>query len=200
MSDLEFVQSCISHDEQAWDEFLKRYSRLIYSYIHSVLRSKSSHLPQEQLQDIFQELIFALIKDDFKKLKSFQAKNGCSLASWLRQVTINFTIDCLRKLKYAVSLDEENEEGFSLKDILADGSLPVSDKANQEELLGHLAECIAALETKDKYFLQLHINRGVKLEALKEHFKSTRGAIDMCKARILERLRQCFKRKGLFSG
>ncbi|HTZ11567.1 MAG TPA: sigma-70 family RNA polymerase sigma factor [Candidatus Margulisiibacteriota bacterium] len=199
MSDLDFVQSCVSHDEQAWDEFLKKYSRLIYSYIHSVLRSKGSTLPQEQLQDIFQELVCALIKDDFRKLKSFQAKNGCSLASWLRQVTINFTIDYLRKLKTAVSLDEENEEGFSLQDVLADSSLPVSDRVNQEELSMHLAECIEALETKDKYFLQLHINQGLRLEALRGHFNLSRGAIDMYKARILERLRQCFKRKGLFS-
>jgi RNA polymerase sigma factor (sigma-70 family) len=199
MSDLEFVQRCASHDEQAWDEFLKKYSRLIYSYIHSVLRSKGSTLPQEQLQDIFQELICALIKDDFRRLKSFQAKNGCSLASWLRQVTINFTIDYLRKLKPAISLDEENEEGFSLKDIVTDNSLPVSEKANQEELSMHLAECIEALEVKDKYFIRLHFDRGIKLEALREYFKVTRGAIDMCKARILDRLRQCFKRKGLFS-
>jgi RNA polymerase sigma-70 factor (ECF subfamily) len=200
MNDLEFLQSCVNQDAQAWDEFLKRYSRLIYSYIHSVLRNRGHTLPQEQLEDIFQELIFNLIKDDFKKLRSFQARNGCSLASWLRQVTINFTIDYLRKVRPALSLEEENEEGLSLKDMLADGSLPISDKANQEELLRHLAECIDALETKDKYFLELHINRGLRLEDLKGHLQLSRGAIDMCKSRILERLRDCFKKKGVFTG
>ena len=96
MDDLEFVHRCASGDKQSWDEFVDRYSRLIYSYILSILNIKSRILPQDNINDIFQEIIYSLIKDNFKKLKSFKARNACSLASWLRQVTINCTIDYLR--------------------------------------------------------------------------------------------------------
>jgi len=196
MDDLGFVQKCVKGDKRAWDEFIDKYSRLIYNYIHSVLKIKGSHFTQENINDLFQEIILSLVKDNFKKLSSFKAKNGCSLASWLRQVTVNFTIDYLRKLKALVSIDEEDGEGFSLTEILASDSPSVSDTLIQEEKLTHLKDCIDRLGNEDKYFLELHIQRALSLQELKDYFKLSRGAIDMRKSRIIERLRECFRSKG----
>ena len=90
MTDLEFVQRCASGDKAACDEFVEKYSRLIYKYINSVLKQYNPGLAtEENTDDIFQEIIVVLSRDNFKKLKTFKAKNGCSLASWLRQVTVN---------------------------------------------------------------------------------------------------------------
>jgi len=196
MNDLEFVQRCVKGDKKAWDAFLKQYSRLIYSYIHSVLNSKGIKFTQDNIQDVFQEIFCSLIKDNFRKLSTFKARNGCSLASWLRQVTINFTIDYLRKIKPTVSIDEERDDGFSLKEILVNGSRLVSDTLSQEERLKKLKECIDRLNNADKYFIELHINQGLKLEKLKDHLRLSRGAIDMHKSRIIDKLRDCFKSKG----
>jgi len=200
MNDLEFVQRCVKGDKKAWDEFLKQYSRLIYSYIHSVLNTKGVKFTQDNIQDVFQEIFCSLIKDNFRKLNTFKARNGCSLASWLRQVTINFTIDYLRKTKPTVSIDEETDDGFSLKEILVNGSELASDTLSREERLKSLQECIDRLNNADKYFLELHINQGIKLEELKDHLRLSRGAIDMHKSRIIDRLRECFKSKGFKLG
>lgn len=196
MDDLEFVQRCVKGDKQAWDEFLKTYSRLIYNYIHNTLKIKGHPAAQENINDLFQEIFLSLTKDNFKKLKSFQARNGCSLASWLRQVTVNIAIDYLRKSRPALSLEQEDEEGLSLKDILADGSPPVSAAFEQEERLWHLKDCIKGLAREDKYFLELHLNQGVGLEELSRHLGVSRGVIDMRKHRIIDRLKECFKNKG----
>jgi RNA polymerase sigma-70 factor (ECF subfamily) len=196
MDDLEFIRRCVNGDKQAWDEFVSKYSRLIYNYIHSVLNTKGYTLMQDQIQDIFQEIFYSLIKDNFKKLKTFKAKNGCSLASWLRQVTLNFTIDYLRRIKPTFSIDEETEDELSLKDILTDSLPSVPDALSQKEKLGSLKECIEGLSKDDKYFVELHINRGLALEKLKDILMLTRGAIDMQKSRIINRLRECFRAKG----
>jgi len=196
MHDLEFIQRCAKGEKLAWDEFVGKYSRLIYNYIYSVLKTKGLTIPQENINDLFQEIFLSLINDNCRKLKSFKARNGCSLASWLRQITINYTIDYLRKLKPLVSIDEENEDDFSLKDILSDDSASVTDTLSQKEKLESLKECIARLETEDKYFLELHFNRNLRLEELKESFKISRPAIDMRKSRIIKALRECFRNKG----
>jgi RNA polymerase sigma-70 factor (ECF subfamily) len=196
MNDLEFVQQCVKGDNQSWNEFLTRYSRLIYKYIHSVLNSKGFTSLQEHTEDIFQGLFSALIRDDYKKLKSFQAKNGCSLASWLRQVTINFTIDYLRKERPVISLDAENDDGVTLQDTLADATFSVPELLAREERLKGLEECIEGLNNQSRLFIELNINQGIKLEVLRKFFKLSRGAIDMQKARIIEKLKECFKRKG----
>ena len=196
MDDLEFVHSCVKGDKQAWDRFVDKYSRLIYSCIYNILGTKDYAFAQSHIQDIFQEFFCFLIRDNFKKLKSFQAKNGCSLASWLRQVIINFTIDYLRKIKPALSLDEENEESLSLKDILADKSSSAPDILSQKERLSKLKECIDTLSDDDKYFLELAVNQGIEPEVLAKHLRRRRPAIDMRKSRIIERLRECFRSKG----
>ena len=193
MSDLDFVQKCVNGDSQSWNEFLTRYSRLIYKYIRSVLNSK---IPaQGHSDDVFQDLISSLIQDDYKKLRSFKGKNGCSLATWLRQVSINFTLDYLRKVRRALSLDAENEDGASLQDVLADGSLSVPELLSQEEMYQSLEDCIGELNSQSKLLIELNINQGVRLEVLKNLFRISRGAIDMQKARIMDKLRECFKRK-----
>ena len=194
MNDLDFVQKCVNGDSQSWNEFLTRYSRLIYKYIRSVLNSRTS-CPGHS-EDVFQELISSLIQDDYKKLRSFKGKNGCSLATWLRQVSINFTLDYLRKVRPAFSLDAENEDGSSLKDVLADDSLSVPELLNQEEMRKSLEDCIAELNNQSKLLIELNINQGVRLEVLKNLFRISRGAIDMQKARIMDKLKECFKVKG----
>ncbi|MFC1804427.1 RNA polymerase sigma factor [Candidatus Omnitrophota bacterium] len=196
MDDLEFVQRCVKGDKPAWDEFVTRYSRLIYSYIYSVLKIKGSALAKESVDDLLHEIFVSLIKDNFKKLKTFKAKNGCSLASWLRQVTINRTIDYVRRVKPVISIDEERKEGFSLKDVLADTSRGAADISESSEKISHLKDCISRLDKDDKYFLALYLDKGLSLEELKRHLKISRGAVDMRKLRIIGRLRDCFKNKG----
>ena len=197
MSDLEFVQRCINKDSLAWDEFLVRYSRLIYKYIHSVLNAKGFSSHQDYAGDIFQEFICFLIQEDYRKLKTFKALNGSSLATWLRQVTVNFTLDYLRKIKFHISIDAEREDGSSLKDILTDASFSIPELINQEEKFKALAGCIEELSVDDQFLIELNIHQGIRLEALRELLRLSRGAIDMQKSRILNRLKECFKRKGL---
>jgi RNA polymerase sigma factor (sigma-70 family) len=197
MIDLEFVQRCVQADKLAWDEFVDKYSRLIYKYINCVLKQNNPGLATlDNVNDIFQEIFLNLTKENFKKLRTFKAKNGSSLASWLRQVTINYTLDYLKKHRPALSLEEDNEEGFNLKELIADDSISSREAAALEERLRYLQECIEALDTDDRYFLEFHVSRGLSLEIMKDLFKVSRGSIDMKKSRIVSRLRECFKMKG----
>lgn len=200
MDDLEFVQRCVSQDKDAWNEFVERYSRLIYKYIHSVLNNKGISAEQGDCADICQEIFHSLISDNFKKLKSFRAKNGCSLASWLRQVTVNFTIDYLRQKKPAVTIEQQDPDKLPLKDTIAADSVSAADALTGSENIAALRDCINRLNTGDKYFLELYLNRGVALEGLKGFLKLSRSGIDMRKARIIQRLKDCFRLKGFDIG
>lgn len=197
MSDLEFVRKCVSGNKQAWDEFVVRYSRLIYNYIYSVLKVKGLTLGQVQAEDIFQEIFIHLCDDNYKKLKTFQARNNCSLASWLRLIVINYAINYCRRLKNPISLDQENEDGSSLKDIIADNSPHILEILQDEEKLAQLVECIENLSEDDQYLLELYLYQGLSLNQVMKQLRLERGAIDMRKARIITRLKDCFKSKNL---
>jgi RNA polymerase sigma factor (sigma-70 family) len=199
MDDLEFLQSCLKRDKQSWSEFISRYSPLIYNYIYSVLTVKGPNVSKEQVEDIFQDIFHVLIKDNFKKLSTYKAKNGCSLASWLRQVTINFTIDYLRKFKTISSIDAEDDEGFSLADTLKDLSATAVEFLKDKERRQTLEECVSLLEIDEQYFLELLLQQELTLDEISEYYKINRGATDMRKARILGKLKDCFKKKGFLS-
>lgn len=196
MDDLEFVLQFVKGENQARDQFIKRYSRLIYNYIQHVLGEKGFKDSSSHADDIFQGFIISLIDEDCKKLRVFKAKNGATLATWVRYLAINFTRDYLRKIKPVLALDNETEEGLSLKDTLADGSLSIVERLSKEEDAQALEDCIDLLNNQDKYFLELNFNQKISLEIMRDFLKLTRGAIDMQKARLMRKLKDCFKHKG----
>ncbi|MFH0828504.1 MAG: sigma-70 family RNA polymerase sigma factor, partial [Candidatus Omnitrophota bacterium] len=180
MSDLDFVGRCIKSDSLAWKEFLQKYNRLIYSYIYSVIRIKAYVFSPPVAEEIFNELISNLIKDDFRKLKTYRGRNNASLASWLKQVTINFCLSYFRyKKKDMISLDEPLSEGFAFSEIIPYRSLSAAEELLRKEENEHLADCIQNLELDDKFFLELRLRWEFSIGEIMDFLKITRGAADM---------------------
>lgn len=196
MDDVIFAKKCAGGDPAARNEFLAKYSRLIYKYILSVSRAYGRPQAADHADDIFQDFFCFLFADNGRKLLSFQGRNGCTLASWLRLVAARFTLDYLGKLKPLLSIEEDVPGAGSLKGILADAAQGASAVLMRDEQMDNLKECIETLETDDKYFIEMHIHRGVGLDALKEHLRTTRPALEMYKSRLIGRLRECFRKKG----
>ncbi len=198
MSDLDFVGRCIKSDSLAWKEFLQKYNRLIYSYIYSVIRIKAYVFSPPVAEEIFNELISNLIKDDFRKLKTYRGRNNASLASWLKQVTINFCLSYFRyKKKDMISLDEPLSEGFAFSEIIPYRSLSAAEELLRKEENEHLADCIQNLELDDKFFLELRLRWEFSIGEIMDFLKITRGAADMRYSRIIQRLKGCFQEKGM---
>lgn len=188
------IRRCLRADRNAWDEFFRRYSRLIYSAIYGILDTYGRSRQTDFVDEIFQDLIVALIKDNCRRLRSFKALNGCSLASWLRQVTIHFTISSLRKSLPEARPDEQDSGEEEALEPLDDEAFAGMDRG---ERLKHLADCIDKLENEDKYFLELYCRAGLSLDDIRQHLRINRGAVDMRKTRIVQRLKDCFRSKGL---
>ena len=198
MDELRLIKRCLSNDKQAWDEFVGKYSRLVYNYIYAVLRVKGRALSAENAADIYQGIFLSLCEDNFKKLRSFKARNNCAFPSYLRVITINFTLDYLRKNnKTILSLDEEpaQREGAYLKDVIADERARVDQVILSREKYEELIDCIKRLTAQEKYLVQMHIYQELNMEELAKLFKVSRGTLDMRKSRILEKLKNCFRRK-----
>jgi RNA polymerase sigma factor (sigma-70 family) len=197
VDDLAFVRRCIRGEKRSWDEFVAKYSRLIYNYIHHVIEFTGFQSQRDDcVNDLFQEVFCSLMKDDFKKLRGFKGRNGCTLASWLRQVTISTSLDYLRRLRPALSLDQEHDDETALSNALPDGSQPVRKLLVDAEKRESLKACIDTLTDDDRYFLELYLGRNLNLEALRGVLHISRGAVDMRRGRIIERLKKCFKSKG----
>jgi DNA-directed RNA polymerase specialized sigma24 family protein len=96
------------------------------------------------------------------------------------------------------SIDVEIEPGLSLKDVLKDLSDDAFEFLSNQDKRKTLQECVHLLEADEQYFIELFLNQGLSLEQIREYFKINRGAVDMRKSRIFQKLQDCFKNKGFF--
>jgi len=107
-SDYDFIQQCLARDSQAWDEFVAKYSRLIYDAVARTLE-RFGHSPRPDiLADLHNDVFVFILEDDCRLLRKFEGRNGCQLGHYLRVVSIRRTVDFLRRLRPTLSLTEED--------------------------------------------------------------------------------------------
>jgi RNA polymerase sigma-70 factor (ECF subfamily) len=83
-------------DERAWAEFSRRFEHLIVACVVRVLRRYGASFNAEDLADLVAEVWVALLRDDMRKLRLYDAGRGYRLASWVGLLATNCTIDQLR--------------------------------------------------------------------------------------------------------
>ena len=190
------IRRCLKRDKEAWDELVAKYSRLIYNYIYSIFRDKGRIPDTDVISDIYQGVFFSLVQHNCRKLRSFKGRNNCSLSSWLRIITVNFTLDYVRK-KHGdeISLEEGPVNQAQLKDILADKRAEADEAVLDKERWAQLTECIKTLNTQERYFVHMHIYQYLEMEDMARLLKVGRSAADMRKSRIIGKLKECFRRK-----
>lgn len=114
MTDFELIERCVKEDKAAWDAFVDKFSRLIYSTIHHTLVLYGRPTGGSQIKDLFQDIFVYILENDYKVLKDFKGRNGCKLSSYLSVITIRKVIDSFRRLKKdCLSLDVKDENVLS---------------------------------------------------------------------------------------
>lgn len=164
LDDNELISRCLSgEDETAWESFVRKYSKLIWSSIHKTFRSCSFAYSDEDTEDIYSSLFLSLIENDFKKLRQFRAENACTLRTWLTVITVRMTIDHMRKDKGSLFAENKGEDRDILETVPdkrygADGLL---EERQMNETLGRAVE---DLSPGDKRLYDLLYRRGVSAE------------------------------------
>lgn len=96
----ELVNRCRDQDPDAFDELMKLFQNWIYSVNRQIVRDP------DDAGDLTQETFLRA----WKAFPKFDGKNG--VASWLRRIAVNASIDFTRR-KRAAPLDEETIEALS---------------------------------------------------------------------------------------
>jgi RNA polymerase sigma factor (sigma-70 family) len=141
-------------------------------------------------EDLTHEVFLALFRDDGRKLRKFEGRNGCSLAGWLRVVAVRFTIDTLRRERRLVSLDDDSRTMTELRRTLRTDEPSPEDTLTASEIGAHLQDAIRRLAPKDRLLVELHVLRGAPLLDVAAALGVTANAAYVRKSRVLERLRR----------
>lgn len=188
--DSELIEGCISRDLAAWSGFVAKYSGLLSLSIVNRLRKYGLHLPGEDIEDIKQDLLASLWKDE--KLKD--VRNRQNISYWLAMVAGNTAITYLRK-KHAVfeprtvSISENFDEK-SLEELIGSGLPCPSEELAGKELAERIESEIDALPAKEKLVIKLSILYGKKHDEIADILNMPSGTVSSRIKRAKEKLRK----------
>jgi RNA polymerase sigma-70 factor (ECF subfamily) len=84
------LAALIAGDKGAWDRFVRRYAGLILSAVRSLVREGT------EAEDLLQEVLVRLCKDDFRLLKTYDPARA-GLSTWLTIVARSTARDVQRR-------------------------------------------------------------------------------------------------------
>lgn len=192
--DISLQKECINGDQGAWDIFVKRFSKLVYYSIIKTLRYYENAFQQEDAEDIFNDIFISLIEDDYRRLRQFDSRYGCTLSSWIRLISIRHTIDFLRTKRQHFSIDDEGTP-FKFTQALRDNSMSVMDQIEKTEMQGLIEEAMESLSSSDRLFMKLYYEKELTPEEISDIMNVSVNTIYSKKNRIREKIKKILQDK-----
>jgi RNA polymerase sigma-70 factor, ECF subfamily len=82
--DRQLLDRCLRKEPGAWNDFVDRYTGLIYHVIHHVAHARSITLTEPDIEDIAADVFLGIVDDDYGVLRRF--KGASSLPTYLTVV------------------------------------------------------------------------------------------------------------------
>ncbi len=194
----ELLRACVERKTGAWEDFLARYSKLIYYSIHRTCQSRNYRPEPDELEDLYAELLVNLIKDDCKKLRQYRGDRGATVATWIRTITVRFAIDHLRRQargpeRLSVSVEDDL--------VVAEASWRTPSTSPADELESRdedeaFVRAVGSLGEKDRYFMQLYYTQGLKPEEVAKVLDISVKTVYTRVNRLKEKLKAEIERQG----
>ncbi len=187
----ELLQGCIRGDAGSRRRLVEEYSGIVSYGVSVIFQQFGRPSRKEEIEDMSQEVFLALFDQDARKLRQYQGRNGCSLASWIRVVANRLTIDRLRKEGRTISLDDPgNAEATKIRETRPDGTPGPEPQVEEAMRAARVREMIEDLPSKDRMFVQLFYFQGLPIEEVAQNLSITTNAAYVRKMRLHEKLRR----------
>ncbi|MCB9536121.1 MAG: sigma-70 family RNA polymerase sigma factor [Myxococcales bacterium] len=198
-TDLELLQGCIAGERRAWDRFVERFTRYVYYLIQLTGRRYGAAFGDDAVADLHNDVFLSLIEDDRRRLRAFEGRNGCSVRSWIRVITIRKTLDALRRRRPHLSLDATVEEGGAAPQLADEGPDPLEVLVAREDAArrAQFDALVEQLKPADRLLLSLLYEQKLPVEEAAAALRISRGALYTRKTRIIKRLRAIAEDEGL---
>lgn len=186
------LRECCAGKSGAWEQFLVRYNKLIYYSIHRTCAGRHYSAEADEVEDLFSEVLVHFIKDDFRKLRLYRGDEGCSVATWIRTITVRYTIDYLRSRSRQQERVDIDGDDVGLEVSLKNPVSRPDEVFEEREEDRQVSEAIARLPENDRYFIELYYGRGLSPDqtarVLGLSTKSVYSRVNRLKAKLIEEI------------
>jgi RNA polymerase sigma-70 factor, ECF subfamily len=112
--DSKLIDRCLRKESGAWNDFVDRYTGLIYHVIQHVAYARSVLLSSEDVEDIASEILLEIVDHDYAVLKKF--KGLSSLPTYLTVISRRICVKELIKRHRQEELGHTNAHRASVDD------------------------------------------------------------------------------------
>ena len=175
------------------DQFVKKYSKLIYTAIERRLRSCGLALGHEEILDIQQDLLTSICEG--KKLDKIQ--NPDSIPYWIAIVSGNAAMQYMRNRRRIepekpVSLSDKIGE-TELIELIPSSGLSPSEELGKDELSERIDDAMASLPAKEKLIIKLNLLHNKKYKEIADILNLPKGTVSNYIKRAKEKLKKHLK-------
>ncbi|MEO6954038.1 MAG: sigma-70 family RNA polymerase sigma factor [Polyangia bacterium] len=195
-SDGELCAAVIAREPAAWPTFFAKYERLILACIRRVLRRYGAAHGDDDVEDLASQTAFNLVKDDYKKLRTFDASRGYKLSSWVGLIATNTALDGLRRrgptdVWSAASLEDTDPAAHSIPT----DSLDPGEELERRDLVRQFQEVVAELSPADRLFLEYYYVDDLEPEEISRLMGISLNTVYSRKNKIRQKLVELVERK-----
>jgi len=192
-SDRRLLDRCFAGDPTAAESIVRQFSGLVYRSVQYIFRVRHVPFDKALLEDLHNTVFLQLFEKNCKKLRQYQGRNGCSLATWISLVTVRSVQNHLRKKGYDAVC--RRKEPLNLDDLpelrSAEEDAPAQlIKAEQEHLL---KKGIQNLPPRGRLLMKLHLDQGLGLEEAAAAMRITVQNAYIIKHRAIQKLKSVLK-------
>lgn len=188
--DKQLLSQLFSNKKRASETLVRRFSDPVYKTIQYTLMARNVPFTKDDLADLHNTLFLLLFENQFKKLKQYQGKNGCSLYSWIRMITVRTILDHLRKKGLDAITSRKKLIPTDILSELKDGDSNTLDKIEKQEQIQLLNSAIGNLPARDQLFIKLHIKKGLGVNEAADIMQISSSSAYTLKHRAIKKLKQ----------
>jgi RNA polymerase sigma factor (sigma-70 family) len=189
-SDKELINGCLAGNEAASEAFVRRFSRLVYSSIQGVIKSKGACISQQDVEDLHNTVFVSFFEKKGRKLRMFEGRNGCSLASWVRMITVRAVLDFLRRRRDPLSRQERLTPLELAPEPADSAQAPAWACMVAKEQRALIEKGLQGLKTRDQLIIQLHCLEERPLAQVAVILNVSGTGIHSVKHRAIKRLKE----------
>lgn len=168
-------------DHTAFHELVGQYKKKIYFLAYDITGD------HQEAEDISQEVFIKM----FRSLKNF--RRDAKMSSWLYQITVNASIDSLRKKSSKPKRSIDEFEQINIQEQLLGGTVQSLDpqrSAESSQIQNHISKALQKISPKERtVFVMRHYN-DLKLNEIAEILNVTIGTVKSLLFRAIKKLRK----------
>lgn len=182
------IERCLAQDSRAWDEFVERFSGLIYRTIRGRLSHYRYPYLDRDIDDIYQIVVTALWRDG--KLASM--KSADTLPSYIAVISSNAAIDFMRRRKKDIIIRK------GLLEQAEEGAPSVEEHLRKSDVRDAVFAVLSGLTEKERMVLELIYQCGKTHKEAACTLNVPVNTVSTIVRRAKGRIREGLKEKNIF--